>query len=244
MGSGPYRITKFEAGRYTIVERVEDYWGHHVAVNVGIDNFDKMRTDYYRDRTVVREAVKAGDIDFFQENTAKSWAQDYNTDAIRDGLLIKEAIEHKRPAGMQAFIMNLRKPVFQDIRVRKALAYAFDFEWSNKNLFFGQYTRSTSFFANSELASFGLPSDAELKILEPFRDQIAPEVFEKEYAPPKTDGSGRSRRGLRTASKLLTEAGYEVRDLQRVHTETGEQLKFEFLLRAVSYTHLTLPTNA
>ena len=242
LGSGPYRITKFEAGRYTIVERVEDYWGHHVAVNVGIDNFDKMRTDYYRDRTVVREAVKAGDIDFFQENTAKSWAQDYNTDAIRDGLLIKEAIEHKRPAGLQAFIMNLRKPVFQDIRVRKALAYAFDFEWSNKNLFFGQYTRSTSFFANSELASFGLPSDAELKILEPFRDQIAPEVFEKEYAPPKTDGSGRSRRGLRTASKLLTEAGYEVRDLQRVHTETGEQLKFEFLLRAGgAFRRIVLP---
>jgi microcin C transport system substrate-binding protein len=242
LGSGPNRITDFEPGRYTVIERVPDYWGKDLPVRKGQSNFDQTRSDYYRDPTVIREAIKAGDIDYFAENTAKSWAKDYDTDAVRKGLLKKEALEHSRPAGMQGFIMNLRRPMFQDIRVRQALAYAFDFEWSNKNLFFGQYSRSASFFANSELGSAGEPSPEELVFLEPFRDKLDPAVFGPAYQPPVTDGSGRSRQGITIATKLLREAGYEVQNLKLVNKATGEPLRFEFLMRSGgAFRRIVLP---
>lgn len=232
LGSGPYKVANFEPGRYVVVERVDDYWGRDLGVNRGQNNFDRIRYDYYRDPTVIREAVKAGDIDFYMENQAKAWAQDYDIEAVRKGWLKKVAIPHERPAGMQAFIMNLRRSVFADIRVRKAVALAFDFEWTNKNLFFGQYTRATSFFSNSELAASGPPSPAELALLEPYRDQLSPEVFGPPPKPPETDGSGWPRDNLRKAFALLFDAGYEVRDLKMVNPETGRQLRFEMLLRA------------
>ncbi len=232
LGSGPYKVANFEPGRYVVLERVEDYWGKDLNVNRGQNNFDRIRYDYYRDPTVIREAVKAGDIDFYMENQAKAWAQDYNIEAVRNGWLKKEAIPHERPAGMQAFVMNLRRSVFADIRVRKAIALAFDFEWTNENLFFGQYTRSTSLFSNSELAASGPPSPEELELLEPYRDRLSSEVFGPPPEPPVTDGSGWPRDNLRKAFALLFEAGYEVRDLKMVDAETGRQLRFEMLLRA------------
>lgn len=242
LGSGPYRVADFEPGRDVVVERVEDYWAKDLAVNKGQDNFDRIRYEYYRDPTVIREAVKAGDVDFHRENQAKAWAQDYNVEAVRKGWLIKVAVPHERPAGMQAFIMNLRRPVFQDIRVRKAIALAFDFEWSNKKLFFGQYTRSDSFFSNSELAAVGPPSPEELALLEPFRDQLSPEVFGPPPEPPVTSGDGWPRDNLREAFALLFEAGYEVKDLKLVHAETGEPLEFEMLLRAGgAFRRIVLP---
>jgi len=232
LGSGPYRIANFEAGRYVEVERVADYWGKDLPVNRGQDNFDRMRYDYYRDPTVIREAIKAGDIDYYQESQAKAWAQDFDIEAVQKGWLVKEEVAHDRPAGMQAFVMNLRRTQFQDVRVREALAYAFDFEWTNKNLFFGQYTRAKSFFSNSELGSSGLPTGDELAILEPYRDQLPPEVFTKEYQPPVTNGSGQQRTGIRTALRLFKKAGYEVRDQVMINAATGQPLQFEMLLRA------------
>jgi microcin C transport system substrate-binding protein len=242
LGSGPYRVVDFEPGRHLVVERVKDYWGKDLAVNKGQNNFDRIRYDYYRDPTVIREAVKAGDVDYHRENQAKAWAQDYNVAAVREGWLIKEAVPHERPAGMQAFIMNLRRDVFQDVRVRKAIALAFDFEWSNKKLFFGQYTRSKSFFSNSELAAVGPPSPEELALLEPFRDQLSPEVFGPPPQPPVTSGNGWPRDNLRKAFALLFEAGYEVKDLKLVHAETGEPPEFEMLLRAGgAFRRIVLP---
>lgn len=242
LGSGPYKVTDFEPGRYVVVERVKDYWGKDLAVNRGQDNFDQIRYDYYRDPTVIREAVKSGDIDYYRENQAKAWAQDYDVEAVRKGWLVKHAFQHERPAGLQAFIMHLERPVFRDIRVRKAIALAFDFEWTNKNLFFGQYTRSHSFFSNSELGASGPPSAEELALLEPFKDQLSPEVFGPPLQPPVTDGNGWPRENLRKAFALLFEAGYEVKDLQLVHKDTGEPLRFEMLLRAGgAFRRIVLP---
>jgi microcin C transport system substrate-binding protein len=232
LGSGPYRIANFEAGRYVEVERVADYWGQDLPVKRGHDNFDRMRYDYYRDPTVIREAIKAGDIDYYLESQAKAWAQDFDIEAVQKGWLVKEEVAHDRPAGMQAFVMNLRRQQFQDVRVREALAYAFDFEWTNKNLFFGQYTRAKSFFSNSELGSSGLPTGDELAILEPYRGQLPQEVFTKEYQPPVTNGSGQQRTGIRTALRLFKKAGYEVRDQVMINAATGQPLQFEMLLRA------------
>lgn len=242
LGSGPYKVSNFEPGRYVVVERVKDYWGKDLAVNRGQDNFDQIRYDYYRDSTVIREAVKSGDIDYYRENQAKAWAQDYDVEAVRKGWLVKNAFPHERPAGLQAFIMNLQRPVFSDIRVRQAIALAFDFEWTNKKLFFGQYTRAHSFFSNSELGASGPPSPEELALLEPFKDQLSPEVFGPPPQPPVTDGNGWPRENLRKAFALLYEAGYEVKDLQLVHKETGEPLRFEMLLRAGgAFRRIVLP---
>ena len=232
LGSGPHRVTDFEPGRYVVVERVKDYWGKDLAVHRGHDNFDSIRYDYFRDPTVIREAVKAGDIDYFHENQAKAWAQSYDVEAVRKGWLVKKAFVHERTAGMQAFVLNLRRSVFSDIRVRKAVAQAFDFEWTNKHLFFGQYTRSDSFFSNSEIGATGLPSPEELALLEPHRDQLSSDVFERPEKPPVTAGNGWPRENLRKAFALLFEAGYVVKDMKLVQQDTGEPVRFEMLMRA------------
>jgi microcin C transport system substrate-binding protein len=161
--------------------------------------------------------------------------------AFDDGMVVKEEIPNDVNQGMQAFIFNTRRPFFQDPRVRQALAYAFDFEWTNKNLFYGQYTRSTSFFSNSELAAVGLPSPAELKILEPLKEQLPPEVFTKTYAPPSTDGSGNIRKGLRTALRLLKSAGWEVQRKKMTHVKTGRPLAFDILLHDTTFERVVLP---
>ena len=241
LGSGPYRIGKFEAGRSVEYERVDDYWAKDLAVRKGRFNFDRIRYDYYTDDTVALEAFKAGSFDFRVESSAKNWATAYDGEKFDDGRIIAEAIEHHRPTGMQGFVFNTRRDVFKDPRVREALAFGFDFEWANKNLFYGQYTRTNSYFENSELASSGLPSDRELEILEPYRDQLPPDVFSEAYEPPKTEGQQGVRSNLRKALQLLRSAGYDIEDGTMVHQETGEALAFEILLFQKSFERVVLP---
>ena len=241
LGSGPYRVKDFEAGRYVVYERVEDYWGADLPVNRGLYNFDIERIDFYLDDTAIRLALKAQDIDFRSENQAKAWASDYNVPSVEKGFLKKESIRHRLPTGMQAFIFNTRLPKFYDPRVRKALGYAFDFEWTNKQLFYSQYTRTESYFSNSELAATGQPEGEELEILNKYQDKLPPEVFDEPYRPPSTDGSGHARRNLRTALNLLDEAGWTVQDLKLVNSETGEKMEFEILLVSQAFERIVLP---
>lgn len=241
LGSGPYRIGKFEAGRSVEYERVDDYWAKDLAVRKGRFNFDRIRYDYYTDDTVALEAFKAGSFDFRVESSAKNWATAYDGEKFDDGRIVAEAIEHHRPTGMQGFVFNTRRDVFKDPRVREALAFGFDFEWANKNLFYGQYTRTNSYFENSELASSGLPSDRELEILEPYRDQLPADVFSEAYEPPKTEGQQGVRSNLRKALQLLRSAGYDIEDGTMVHQETGEALAFEILLFQKSFERVVLP---
>lgn len=243
LGSGPYKVGAFEPGRHVEYQRVEDYWGRDLPVNVGRDNFDRIRHDYYRDGTVSVEAFKAGEYDFRFENSSKNWATAYDFPALRQGLVKKEEIPHDRSTGMQAFAFNTRRPRFQDRKVREALAYAFDFEWSNRTLFYGQYKRTRSFFDNSELAATGLPSQAELAVLDPHRDRLPEEVFTKVYEPPATDGSGRIRANLRQGSKLLREAGWSIDKATRklTHEATGRTMEFEILLVSPLFERIVLP---
>jgi microcin C transport system substrate-binding protein len=230
LGSGPYRISRVDPGRGIAYERVPDYWGAEIPVNNGRNNFDEVRWEYYRDPNVALEAFKAGRFDLRLENSSRFWATGYDGPALQKGLITKLEIPSQGGGGMQGFVFNLRREKFQDPRVRQALAYAFDFEWTNQTLFYGAYTRTASYFANTELASSGLPGPEELALLKPYRDRLPPEVFEQEYRPPTTDGSGNNRDNLRKAVMLLKEAGYEVREGKLVNTATGELLQFETLL--------------
>ena len=179
LGSGPYRILDFKPGSYVLYERVKDYWAKDHPVNKGRFNFNKIRYDYYRDNTVALEAFKAGEYDFRLENTSKSWAKGYDSPALEKGLMVKEEIPHDRPQGVQGFIFNLRRFPFKQRKTRQALSYAFDFEWSNKNLFYGQYKRTNSYFSNSELAAQGLPSQEELQLLKIGRASCRERVYTK-----------------------------------------------------------------
>lgn len=243
LGSGAYKIGDFEPGRRVSYQRVKDYWGKDLPVNVGRDNFDSIQHDYYRDGTVALEAFKAGEYDFRAENSSKAWATAYDFPALRSGAVKKEEPPHNRSTGMQGFAFNTRRALFKDPRVRQALAYAFDFEWSNQALFYGQYTRTRSYFENSELAATGLPSAAEKSILEPHRNELPAEVFTATYAPPATDGSGRIRSNLRAAAKLLRAAGWQVDKQTRklTHTQTGQVMEFEILLRSPLFERIVLP---
>lgn len=241
VGSGPYRIGSFDAGRSVTYELVEDYWAKDLPVRVGRFNFQRIQYEYYNDDTVALEAFKAGNFDFRQETSAKNWATAYTGRRFEDGRIVREAIPHQRPSGMQGFVFNTRKLVFRDPKVRQALAYGFDFQWANRNLFFDQYTRTNSYFENSELASSGLPEGPELDILERFRDQLNPEVFTREYTPPDTSDSRSMRDNLRAAMELLNEAGYSIRGGKMVHEETGKQLSFEVLLFQKSFERVVLP---
>lgn len=243
IGSGPYKVKSFDAGRSITYELDMDYWGFEnniVPIKVGKDNMGSIRYDYYKDRGVEREAFKSGEIDFFSENTSKEWATGYDIDAVTEGLIKKELIPHENPQGMQAFAFNTRKNIFADKRVRKALSFAFDFEWTNKNLFYGAYKRTDSFFENSELASSGLPSQAELAYLNPYIDQLPKEIFSEEYSNPKTDGSGFIRNELQEATKLLQEAGWKLRD-GKLENSNGEPFEFEILLVSPAFERIVLP---
>ena len=242
LGSGPYKLDKFEPGRWSSYVRVPDYWGKDLPVNRGRNNFDVIRRDYYRDMTVALEALKAGAYDLRMEASSKDWATAYDVPAVRDGQLIKGKFTHERPAGMQGFAFNLRRPVFQDRRVREALGYGLDFEWSNRTLFYGQYTRARSYFGNSELAANGVPQGAELAVLEPFRGKIPDEVFTAEYQPPVTDGSGNMRDNLRKAADLLKAAGWSIDPKsKRLVDAQGQPFEFEILLFDPAYERVALP---
>lgn len=240
LGSGAYRVDAVEPGRSITYRRVKEYWGARLPVKAGSDNFDTIRFDYYRDSTVAVEAFKGGEYDFRQENVAKNWATAYDTPAVKQGLIKKELLRNEVPTGMQAFVFNTRRPVFQDARVRRALAYAFDFEWTNRTLFYGAYARTRSFFSNSELAARGLPGPEELAVLEPLRAQVPEAVFMREYQPPATDGSGNVREGAREALALLKEAGWTVQG-QKLANAKGEPLAFEILISDPTWERITLP---
>ena len=229
LGSGPYRIAKVDPGRSIAYERVADHWSAGLPLNVGRYNFGTIVYDYYRDRTVLVEALKAGEYDLHEEYTSKVWATQYDIAAVEEGWLVKDVLKDNTPSGVQAFFFNTRLPKFQDRRVREAFAYAFDFEWLNKNQFYGLYERMASYFENSELAARGLPSEAELALLEPHRGAIPEEVFTDPFVPPATDGSGNNRRNLRAARALLEEAGWVTRDGALVNEASGEPMTVEFL---------------
>jgi microcin C transport system substrate-binding protein len=241
LGSGPYQIGSFEAGRYVSYERRADYWGADLPVNRGHYNFDTIRYEYYRDRDVAVEALKGDAYDFHVEFTASKWATAYDVPDVREGRLRKERISHTRHPGMQGFVFNLRRAQFRDRRVREALTYALDFEWLNKNIFYSEYERIRSYFENTEFAARGLPSPAELAVLEPYRGRIPDEVFTTEYQPPKTDGSGKIRANLRRAIDLFAEAGWKISDGKLKNVETGEPMAFELLLHDPSFERIALP---
>jgi microcin C transport system substrate-binding protein len=229
LGSGPYRVASFDAGRSITYERVKDHWSKDLPVNVGLYNFDRIQIDYYRDDTVAAEALKAGQYDLRRERVARVWATGYDTPAVKIGDLVKKEIQDYSPRGMQAFVMNLRRPPFNDIKFRQALNYAFDFEWSNRNLFHDSYTRTDSFFFNSDLASSGLPEGRELEMLKPFKGQIPDSVFTEAYVNPKTDGSGNNRDNLRKAQQLLKDAGFTLKDGKLISPKTQKAVVIEYL---------------
>ena len=230
LSSGPYRITRVDPGRSLVRERVKDYWGKDLPVNRGRFNFDVIQNDYYRDLSVSHESFIAGKADIRNERQVSVWVKGYDVPAYKQGYIKKELLEIEGTKMHMGLYFNLRKEKFQDPKVREAIAYAYDWEWVNKTLYYGLNKRIRSYFENSELEARGLPGPEELKILEPFRDQIDSRVFTEEYNPPKTDTTQLSlRKNLRTASKLLKEAGYRVKE-GKLLSKKGEQLSIEFLL--------------
>jgi microcin C transport system substrate-binding protein len=229
LGCGAYRIKEFEAGRRVVYERVKDYWGKDLPVNIGRDNFDEQRFEYFRDSTVALEAFKADQLDWRTENSAKSWATAYDFPAVKENRVLKEEFPIRSRGIMQAFAFNTRRDKFKDARLRRAFNFAFDFEEMNKQIFFGQYTRIASYFDGTELACSGVPSGQELAILETVRDKVPPEVFTAPYVNPVGGTPEAVRNNLREGLRMLREAGYEVRNQKLVNAKTAEPLVVEFL---------------
>ncbi|MEQ6888184.1 extracellular solute-binding protein [Halomonas sp. CS7] len=238
LGSGPYRIATVEPGRRIVYERVADYWGKDLPVNRGRHNIERLVYDYYRDQTVALEAFKAGNLDLRIETSARNWATAYDFPALDGGFVKRLEVPDGQPAGMQAYVMNLRRETFQDVRVREALNLAFDFEWLNRNLFYGAYERTESYFANSEMAAEGLPSEAELELLAPHREALPDEVFE---APLPIEHPEGLRPRLGRALELLNEAGYAVRDGVMTELDSGTPLRLEVLLFDTQFERVVQP---
>lgn len=240
IGSGAYTLTKIDAGRGVTYQRNPNYWAANLPVNKGRYNVNTISFVYYRDTTVALEGFKAGQYDFNQENKAKNWATEYSFPAVKQGLVKKLQQANQNPTGMQGFLYNTRRPLFQDIRVRQALAYAFDFEWSNKTLFFNAYTRTKSYFANSELAASTLPTPHELALLEPYRKQLPASIFTTLYEPPKTDGTGNNRANLMAAQQLLTSSGWTIKNGKLLNAK-NEPFVFEMLLAQPELERIVQP---
>ena len=240
LGSGAYKVDHYDFGRSIAYRRVPDYWGKDLPTARGLNNFDVLRTEYFRDATVAFEAFKAGQIDFREENIAKQWATGYEFPAVKRGLVKKEMLRHHLPTGMQGFAMNTRRDIFKDRRVRQAMALAFDFEWCNKELFYNAYTRTNSYYSNSDLACSGIPQSEELKLLTPFRDKLPAELFTTEFKLPVTDATGNNRDNLRAALKLLKDAGWEVKERKLVD-QNGTPFSFEILLDQPAFERVALP---
>lgn len=241
LGSGPYRIKTFNPGSSITYERRNDYWAKDLPVNKGRFNFDEIRLDYYRDRTIELEQLKSGGFDYREEFSSLAWATQYDIPAVREGRLIKALIPDRRPSGAQGYFINTRREKFKDPRVRAALDLVFDFEWSNKKLFYGLYTRTTSYFENSDMKAVGLPSPEELALLDPYKDKLPPEVFGEPYTPPVTDGSGNNRANLKKARDLLISAGWKPDAEGKLRNANGEQLSIEFLDFEAQFERITLP---
>lgn len=240
LGSGPYRLKSFDAGRNATYERVKDYWGENLNVNVGQNNINEIRYEYYRDATVLLEAFKADRIDFRTENSARNWATGYSFPARQEGRVVLEEFPYRATGIMQAFVLNLRRDKFKDERVRRAFNLAFPFEELNKTVFYGLYERVGSYFHGLELASSGLPEGKELEILESLRDKVPPEVFTTPYENPVNDTPESIRNNLRAADRLLREAGWEVKNGRRVNAR-GEPLSVELLSSSPNDERVFLP---
>jgi microcin C transport system substrate-binding protein len=240
LGSSAYKLKSFIPGRTVVYERVKDYWGVSIPVNIGKDNFDEIRYEYFRDDTVELEAFKADQFDFRQENVAKNWATAYDVPAVKEKRLVLETFPDRARGVMQGFILNLRREKFSDPRVRQALIYAMNFEDMNKTLFFGQYERISSYFSGSELASSGLPQGKELEILETVRGKVPPEVFTTVYKTPVFDTVESRRTNLLQAAKLFRDAGYSVKDGRLINTKTGEAFAIEFLMASPTFERVIL----
>jgi microcin C transport system substrate-binding protein len=243
LGSGAYKVDNVDVGRSITYRRVADWWARDLWMNRGRYNFETMRYDYYRDNNIVFEAFKAGELDIRRENAASIWKTRYDDlPAVKDGRIQRAEIAHENATPMQGFIFNLRREIFRDRRVRQAIGLMYDFEWTNKNLSYGFYQRTRSFFANCELEAKGLPSPEELKILEPLRGKIPDEVFTAEFNPPKTDGSGNIREQARQAIGLLKQAGWEIKD-GKMTDKAGKKLAFEIILHDAAFERGTLPVK-
>jgi microcin C transport system substrate-binding protein len=239
LSSGPYRIRSFVPGRSIVLERVKDYWGRDLNVNIGRNNFDELRYEYFRDSTVALEAFKGDQVDWRTENSAKNWATAYDFPAVADKRVVLEEFPNRSSGNMQAFAINIRRDKFKDVRVRRALNYAFDFEEMNKQIFFGQYTRIASYFEGTELAARGLPQGRELEILETVRGQVPDDVFVAEYKNPVGGSPENVRGNLREGMKLLKEAGYEIKDRKLVGPG-GAPLEIELLSYDPSFERVML----
>jgi microcin C transport system substrate-binding protein len=228
LGSGPYKVGRFETGRFIEFERVPDYWAKDLPVMVGMNNFDRVRYEYFRDRTVAFEAFKNGTLNYHEEYTSRFWAQNYDFPAMREGRVKREEIAVDAPSPIQGWYFNLRREQFRDPRVRESIGLVWDFEWTNQNIMFGSYKRTSSFFENSDMKAVGKPSAEELALLEPFRSSLPPTVFGDPVVPPVSDGSGQDRRLLRRADELLREAGCR-REGNVLRLPSGKPFEIEFL---------------
>lgn len=241
IGSGPYTVDSVSPGRSVTLKRNTDYWGKDLPVKRGIDNFDQIRIEYYRDANAYLEAFKKGLFDYVAENDPSRWQTGYEFPAAKDGRVILETLPTAVPKGMNGLVFNTRRPVFADPRVREALTYLLDFEWVNENLYFGLYRRTGSYFEGSELSALGIPAaEAEKALLAPFPDAVRADVMEGAYSPPASDGSGHDRKNLRTGVTLLREAGYRIDGGKMVNAETGQPLAFEFLAQTRETERLAL----
>jgi microcin C transport system substrate-binding protein len=240
LGCGPYRVGRFEPGRYIEYQRVADWWGAQLPVARGHYNFDTVRYEYYRDRDVAFEGFTGKSYVFREEFTSRIWATRYDFPAIKDGRVKREVLPDETPSGAQGWFLNIRLPKFQDPKLREALIYAFDFEWTNKTIMYGSYQRTHSVFQNSEMMATGKPSPDELALLEPFRGKVPDEVFGEPFVPPVSDGSGQDRGLLRRASQLLQQAGYAIKNGKRVSPQ-GERITIEFLIEEPSFQPHHMP---
>ena len=244
LGSGPYKVGRFEPGRYIEYERVKDWWGADLPVSRGQNNFDLVRYEYYRDRDVAFEGFTGGSYLFREEFTSRIWATRYDFPAVRDGRVKQDVIPDDTPSGAQGWFFNTRREKLQDKRVREAFVYAFDFEWTNKTIMYGSYQRTHSVFQNSDMMAAGKPTPDETALLEPFRDRLSDEVFDEPFVAPVSDGSGQDRTLLRKATALLQEAGFLIRNGKRV-TPKGERFSVEFLVDEPSFQphHMSFVKN-
>jgi peptide/nickel transport system substrate-binding protein len=241
LGSGPYAVAEVDAGKSVTLKRRDDYWGKDLPIKRGVDNFDEIKVEYYRNAESYFEAFKKGLFDAIRETDPTRWATQYNFPAIAEGRIVKESFPTKLPKAMSGFVFNTQRPVFADPRVREALTYCIDFEWLNRSLYYGLYKRTGSYFQDSELSALGLPaSDAEKTLLAKYPDAVRPEVMDGTYAPPVSDGSGTDRATLRKAFEILKAAGYERKGDVLVNAATGAPLAFEVLVREVEDENLAL----
>ena len=240
VGSGPYNIVDIEPGRSITYRRDKAYWARNLPVNRGRFNFDIIQWDYFRDRGIAREAFFADEYDFHEEFVSRAWAKQYDKPPVNDGFIVREVLSDGRPAGVQAFFINLRRKRFDDRRVREALNLAFDFEWTNEHLFFGLYKRTNSMFQNSRYAAHEPPSDEEIELLGPFRGQIPDAVFEKPYKAPSSATKG-IRHNLLKAARLLREAGWHIKDNTTLVDKHGLPFTIEFLVSSASFTRILGP---